>query len=128
MREAEFRAWLDQRLWKGEPLTKKAKDNRVRRCARAERGLKGLGYEQATLEEIFDLGLWEKLIDQLIQMKDDPTVDPSIIKSVVPQAEEPSGQLSEPDPKVVEQYQHVMIHAVLARDGVINGMDWHCSR
>lgn len=35
---------------------------------------------------------------------------------------------SEPDPKVVEQYQHVMIHAVLARDGVINGMDWHCSR
>ena len=34
----------------------------------------------------------------------------------------------EPDPKVVEQYQHVMIHAVLARDGVINGMDWHCSR
>lgn len=34
----------------------------------------------------------------------------------------------EPDPKVVEQYQHVMIHAVLARNGVINGMDWHCSR
>ncbi|WP_206379285.1 AAA family ATPase [Sphingobium yanoikuyae] len=94
MREAEFRAWLDQRLWKGEPLTKKAKDNRVRRCARAERGLKGLGYEKASLEEIFDLGLWEKLIEQLTNMKDDPTVDPSVIKSVVPQAEEPSGQLS----------------------------------
>lgn len=94
MREAEFRAWLDKRLWKGEPLTKKAKDNRVRRCARAERGLKGLGYEQTTLEEIFDLGLWEKLIGQLIRLKDDQTADPSVIKSVVPQAEEPSGQLS----------------------------------
>ncbi|WP_226019823.1 SLATT domain-containing protein [Novosphingobium sp. FKTRR1] len=32
----------------------------------------------------------------------------------------------EPDPKVVEQYQHVVIHASLRRDGVNGDMDWYC--
>ena len=36
------------------------------------------------------------------------------------------GELSEPDPKVVEQYQHVVIHASLRRDGVNGDMDWYC--
>ncbi|MCE0745435.1 hypothetical protein LWC05_16300 [Acetobacter sicerae] len=34
--------------------------------------------------------------------------------------------LSEPDPKVFEQYQHVVIHSSLRRDGVNSGMDWYC--
>ena len=38
MREADFRAWLDRCLWKGTPLTKKAKDSRFRRTLRVERG------------------------------------------------------------------------------------------
>ena len=29
----------------------------------------------------------------------------------------------EPDPKVIEQYQHVVIHASLRRDGVNDDMD-----
>ena len=33
---------------------------------------------------------------------------------------------SEPDPKVFEQYQHVVIHPSLRRDGVNGGMDWYC--
>ena len=94
MREAEFRAWLDKRLWKGKPLTKKAKDNRVRRNFRAERGLKGLGLTQATLEAVFEEGAWDALISQLAQLKDDPDSDLAVVRSVVPQAEEPSGQLS----------------------------------
>ena len=35
-------------------------------------------------------------------------------------------QFLEPDPKVVEQYQHVVIHASLRRDGVNGDMDWYC--
>jgi hypothetical protein len=38
----------------------------------------------------------------------------------------PIGNHSEPASKVVEQYQHVVIHASLRRDGVNHGMDWYC--
>ena len=34
---------------------------------------------------------------------------------------------SEPDPKVVEQYQYLVIQPSLQRDGVSHGMDWYCS-
>jgi hypothetical protein len=37
-----------------------------------------------------------------------------------------SKHISEPDPKVVEQYQHVVIHASLRQEGVDGGMDWYC--
>ena len=37
-----------------------------------------------------------------------------------------AAEVSEPDPKVVEQYQYVVIQAVLQRDGVDDDMDWHC--
>jgi hypothetical protein len=94
MREAEFREWLGKRLWKGNPLTKKAKDNRVRRSMRAERGLKGLGFEQVTLEKVFEEGVWEALIARLSELKGGEGADLSVIRSVVPQANEPSGQLS----------------------------------
>lgn len=94
MREPEFREWLGKRLWKGNPLTKKAKDNRVRRSMRAERGLKGLGFEQATLEAVFAEGEWDALIARLTQLKDDQNADPAKIRSVVPQADEPKGQLT----------------------------------
>lgn len=94
MREAEFRAWLDKRLWKGKPLTKKAKDNRVRRSLRAERGLKGLGFAQTNLEAVFAEGQWEALIKRLTQLKDDQNADPTVIRSVVPQADDPKGQLT----------------------------------
>ena len=94
MREAEFREWLGKRLWKGNPLTKKAKDNRVRRSLRAERGLKGLGFEQPTLEKVFEEGVWESLIARLSELKSDKSADLSVVRSVVPQAGEPSGQLS----------------------------------
>ena len=61
---------------------------------RAERGLKGLGFEQATLEMVFEAGLWESLIARLSELKNDQNADLSAIRSVVPQADEPSGQLS----------------------------------
>ena len=94
MREAEFRAWLDKRLWKGTPLTKKAKDNRLRRSLRAERGLQGLGFAETTLEAVFEGDAWDGLIAQLGQLKDDPGTDLAVVRSVVPQANDPSGQLS----------------------------------
>jgi 5-methylcytosine-specific restriction protein B len=60
MREAGFRVWLGKRLWKGEPLTKKATANRVRRSQRAERGLQGPGFPYETLDQLFDDGKWDK--------------------------------------------------------------------
>lgn len=94
MRERAFRIWLDQRLWAGQTLTKKAKDNRVRRTQRAERGLAGLGFTQPTLEAVFEEGIWPNLIVRLTQLKNDPGSDVAAVRSVVPQAEEPRGQLT----------------------------------
>ncbi|MCJ2182376.1 hypothetical protein MTR62_06625 [Novosphingobium sp. 1949] len=93
MKDQEFRDWLSKRLWKGEPLTKKAMDTRVRRNQRAERGLHGLGYSQSTLDEVFDDGRWDDLLAQLTALANDPAPDMAIVRAVVPQAEDPKGQL-----------------------------------
>ncbi len=89
MKEQEFRDWLSKRLWKGEPLTKKAMDTRVRRCQRAERGLNGLGYLQSTLDEVFDGGKWDELLTQLTTLASNPEPDMTLVRAVVPQAEDP---------------------------------------
>lgn len=94
MREADFRAWLDQRLWKGQPLTKKARDNRVRRTLRAERGLKGLGFAYDSLDALNDDGHWQALLDRLGQLRNDPDADQAAVRSVVPEADDPTGQLN----------------------------------
>src|ERR1700753_2639062 len=93
MKEQEFRGWLSKRLWKGEPLTKKAMDTRVRRSQRAERGLHGLGYSQSTLDEMFDGGRWDELLTHLTALASDPEPNMTIVRAVVPQAEDPTGQL-----------------------------------
>ena len=84
MRETEFREWLDKRRRKGSPLAKKEKDDCFRRSDRAERGLKGLGFEQDTLEAVFEAGLWDTLISRLSELKNDPAAALSVIRSVVP--------------------------------------------
>jgi 5-methylcytosine-specific restriction enzyme B len=93
MREAEFREWLGKRVWKGEPLTKKATDNRVRRSQRAERGLQGLGFPYETLDQLFDDGKWEELLARLATLMNEPEPDLDVVRAVVPQAEEPKRQL-----------------------------------
>ena len=93
MKESEFREWLSKRLWKGGPLTKKAMDARVRRSQRAERGLHGLGYSQSTLDELFHDGKWGELLAQLTALASDPSPDMTIVRAVVPQAEDPKVQL-----------------------------------
>jgi len=93
MQEAEFRTWLGKRLWKGEPLSKKATQNRVRRSLRTERGLQGLGFAQETLDQLFDDGQWEELLARLSTLMNAPDQDLAAVRAVVPQAEEPQGQL-----------------------------------
>ncbi len=93
MKDQGFRDWLSKRLWKGEPLTKKAMDTRVRRSQRAERGLHGLGYSQSTLDEVFDDGRWDEMLAKLAALASDPDPDMSIVRAVVPQAKDPKGQL-----------------------------------
>jgi len=94
MREQEFRAWLGKRQWKGQSLTKKATDNRVRRSYRAERGLHGLSFAEDTLDELFDAGKWQQLLDKLTTLKNEPEADPDVIRAVVPKADEPKVQLA----------------------------------
>jgi 5-methylcytosine-specific restriction protein B len=94
MKEQEFRDWLSKRLWKGGPLTKKAMDTRVRRSQRAERGLQGLGFSQSTLDEVFHDGQWDELLAQLTALANESNPDIRIVRAVVPQAEDPKGQLS----------------------------------
>lgn len=93
MREAEFRSWLGERLWRGAALTKKAKDGRVRRAQRVERGLAGLGLPQRSLEAAFEEGQWENLVLRLKALHDDPDADPAAARAVVPEAEDPTSQL-----------------------------------
>ena len=89
-----FRQWLDQRKWQGEPLTAKAKENRIRRSGRAERGLSGLGFDQTTLAAVHASGQWDALLNRLTELKNNPLSDMEAVRAVVPQAQEPSGQLS----------------------------------
>lgn len=93
MREVEFRAWLDKRRYKGNVLTKKAKVSRYNRTLRVERGLAGLGFAETSLEALYEAGRWEELLARLEELKDNPASDPAAAKSVVPQAENPVGQL-----------------------------------
>jgi len=94
MQEKEFRDWLGNRLWRGKPLEKKAINTRVRRSKRAERGLHGLGFSQSTLDEVFDIGGWEALLERLTGLANDPNADRPAVRAVVPQAEDPKGQLT----------------------------------
>ncbi len=93
MRKDEFRDWLGKRLWKGEPLADKAKTSRCRRCQRVERGLQGLGLAETTLEEVFEAGRWDALLARLADLKKNPAADLDAVRSVVPQAKDPQGQL-----------------------------------
>jgi 5-methylcytosine-specific restriction protein B len=93
VRDAEFRSWLDRRLWRGVLLTKKAKDGRFRRVQRVERGLRGLGFAQQSLEAVFDAAQWENLILRLKALRDNPSADTAAARAVVPEAEDPTGQL-----------------------------------
>ena len=93
MRDIEFRAWLDRRLWRGAPLTNKAKESRFHRIQRVERGLAGLGFADTTLEAVFTANQWNRLLGRLTALRDDPAADPAATRSVVPEAEDPMGQL-----------------------------------
>jgi 5-methylcytosine-specific restriction protein B len=93
VRDAEFRAWLDERLWRGAALTKKAKDGRFRRVQRVERGLAGLGFTQQSLEAVFEEGQWENLVLRLKELHYDPDADTAAVRAVVPEAADPTSQL-----------------------------------
>lgn len=93
MRKDEFRDWLGKRRWQGKPLQEKAKTSRCRRCQRVERGLKGLGFEDLTLEDVFENRRWDDLLSRLSDLKKDPTGNSDAVRSVVPQSKNPQGQL-----------------------------------
>ncbi|WP_236547825.1 AAA family ATPase [Sphingomonas sp. AX6] len=84
---------MDQRIWRGVPLTKKAKDGRFRRMQRVERGLPGLGFFQQTLEALFDAGQWEDLLLRLKALRENPGADSAAARAVVPEAKDPASQL-----------------------------------
>jgi len=93
VREADFRTWLEERRWNGEPLSPKAIYGRIRRIARLERSLVDLGYSTNDLDTVFAERKLETLrndIKALIEGGPDGVRPPA---SLVPQASDPAGQL-----------------------------------
>lgn len=90
MREDDFRAWLESRRPHGQPPAAKGIQNSIRRLKRVERSLIALGFDTPDLEVVVKRGdlhrLLAKLDDYIGSDKKPPL-------SLVPQAENPDGQL-----------------------------------
>lgn len=92
MKEGEFRGWLEARRWNGKGLTGKGINNRMSRLRRVERSLEELGFASNDLEGVMDRGEWDSLLSRLRDLiEQGSAAQPP--KSLVPQAEDPEGQL-----------------------------------
>jgi 5-methylcytosine-specific restriction protein B len=92
LKDNEFRAWLEARRWRGQPLTSKAIQNRRRRLKRVERSLTAMGYPDYDIDQLIERGELPALLTKLngyigAREGGGPPV------SLVPQAENPDGQL-----------------------------------
>ena len=92
MKDEEFRAWLEARRWRGQPLTSKAIQNRRRRLTRVERSLTAMDYPDNDVDQLIARGELPGLLTKLsgyigAREGGGPPV------SLVPQAENPDGQL-----------------------------------
>ena len=92
LKDEEFRAWLEARRWRGQPLTSKAIQNRRRRLKRVERSLTAMDYPDNDVDQLIARGELPGLLTKLsgsigAREGGGPPV------SLVPQAENPDGQL-----------------------------------
>lgn len=92
MREADFKAWLGQRLYKGQPL--KTVGNRVGWVKAAERALSELGFAQATLDEVHAAGQWGDLLKALSRLRADWRTNAAAAKAIAPQSVDPHLQVA----------------------------------
>lgn len=92
MREAEFRAWLGQRLYQGQPL--KTVSNRIAWVKAAERALTELGFAQATLDDVHAAGRWEELLQALSRLRSDWRTNEAAAKAIAPQSTDPHLQVA----------------------------------
>lgn len=92
MREAEFRTWLGQRLYQGQPL--KTVSNRIAWVKAAERALTELGFAQATLDDVHAAGRWEELLQALSRLRSDWRTNEAAAKAIAPQSTVPHLQVA----------------------------------
>jgi 5-methylcytosine-specific restriction protein B len=92
MKDNEFRTWLEARRWHGQPLTTKAIQNRRRRLKRVERSLTAMGYAENDIDRLIEGGELQALLTTLNGFID-ATEGNGPPVSLVPQAENPDGQL-----------------------------------
>lgn len=91
MKDEEFRAWLEARRWRGQPLTSKAIQNRRRRLKRVERSLTAMDYPDNDIDQLIARGELSALLKKLSGYVGAREGAPPV--SLVPQAENPDGQL-----------------------------------
>lgn len=92
MKDNEFRAWLEARRWRGQPLTSKGILNRRRRLKRVERCLTDIGFLTNDIDQLIERGELPALLTKLkgyIGASDEAA--PPL--SLAPLAESPDGQL-----------------------------------
>lgn len=92
MREAEFRTWLGQRLYQGQPL--KTVGNRIGWVKAAERALSELGFAQATLDDVHADARWEELLQALSRLRSDWRTNEAAAKAIAPQSADPHLQVA----------------------------------
>src|SRR5687767_4491604 len=93
MDETGFRGWLNERRWNDQPLGKKGIDNRIRRLRRAERSLEELNFGTSDLDQVIAQGRIEELMLRVREMIRGAPSKVGVPHPMVPQADDPAGQL-----------------------------------
>lgn len=92
MRDVEFKEWLGRRLYQGKPL--KTVGNRVGWVKAAERALRELGFEEATLDDVHSAGNWDNLLLALARLRSDWRTNEAAAKAIAPQSADPHLQVA----------------------------------
>lgn len=92
MREAEFRAWLRQRRYRGKPLS--TISHRLTWCRVVERALPQLGLSHRDLEEVYAEGRWPDLLAALSKLRSNWRNNEAAARVIAPQSDNPGGQMA----------------------------------
>jgi hypothetical protein len=92
MREAEFKAWLGQRRFRGKPLT--TVGNRVGWVKAAERALPELGFTQSTLDAIYADGQWDAALKAFSDLRANWQSNEAAARKIAPQSSDPHLQVA----------------------------------
>lgn len=92
MREAEFKTWLGQRLYKGKPLS--TVNERLHWCRAVEKALPTLGFAERDLDTVHTAGRWDALLDATAKLRSNWRNNEAAARVIAPKSAEPRGQMA----------------------------------